>query len=595
MKRTFVVLAIIALIGVFVFPTIFTSNFVYAASNNLIVSQTVEVMYSGHISITDVIRFQGSSAADVNTLPNDFTMGLPNKYAPYILDVKAFNPNSTLPVTRDVPIEGHPEFYGVHIDLTGVAGDSFQVLFILSNSLITQNGDSFQMDYPAYPAFTQVVGTFSEKINLLNTETSISVTKSDGNIDGTSGNRLFLKIDLPAYTNIPALASFVLSTGTLQLTKIPTLDREITVNPSGLINEVDNYRIINSGTQPINTFQLAIPILATDVVVTDQYGRPLTINNGPIKSGSNQRLNVSLTSPLDNGQSIILIAKYNVQTLSEEGSLFKISIDQFPYINYYVDSGTMKLSLPEGASIVAPDAATLNQYGTVTNQGFQKIFTINRQGVTFQDQSIPGLGSLFIAYDYNPIWASTSVTFIAFAGAIVAVIAVLLLKKRQVAEKPLPKISSSKIKTEEATSTGKGTPDKIHDLNEAYEERANVSEEIKALDARVQKNKIPRRQYKIQHQALQNRTVNLNKKIGDLKDSIRTLGPEFADLIRQLDQADENLVDEDENLDTLEEQRSRGEVSNDEYHESLDKFQRKKDKTLGAINGILLRLREKMR
>jgi hypothetical protein len=595
MKRTFVVLAIIAFIGVFVFPTVFTLNFVYAASNNLIVSNTVEVMYSGHISITDVIRFAGSSAADVNTLPNDFTMGLPNKYAPYILDVKAFNPNITLPLTRNVPIEGHPEFYGVHIDLTGVEGDSFQVLFILSNSLITQNGDSFQMDYPAYPAFTQVVGTFSEKINLPTTDTSISVTKSDGNIDGTSGNRLFLKTDLPAYTNIPALASFVMSTGTLQLTKIPTLDREITANPSGLINEVDNYRIINSGTQPITTFQLAIPILATDVTVTDQYGRPLTINNGPIKSGSNQRLNVSLTSPLDSGQSIILIAKYNVQILSEEGSLFKISIDQFPYINYYVDSGTMKLSFPEGASIVAPDVATLNQYGSVTNQGFQKIFTINRQGVTFQDQSIPGLGSLFIAYDYNPIWASTSVTFIAFAGAIVAVIAVLLLKKRQVAEKPLPKISSSKIKTEEAPSTGKGTPDKIHDLNEAYEERANVSEEIKALDARVQKNKIPRRQYKIQHQALQNRTVNLNKKIVDLKNSMRNLGPEFADLMRQLDQADENLVDEDENLDTLEEQKSRGEISNDEYRESLDKFQRKKDKTLGAINGILLRLREKMR
>ena len=89
--------------------------------------------------------------------------------------------------------------------------------------------------------------------------------------------------------------------------------------------------------------------------------------------------------------------------------------------------------------------------------------------------------------------------------------------------------------------------------------------------------------------------MNLNKKIGDLKNSLRTLGPEFADLIHQLDQADENLAEEDENLDTLEEQKSRGEISNDEYHESLDKFQRKKDKTLGAINGILLRLREKMR
>jgi hypothetical protein len=592
MKRIFAVLAIIALLGVFIIPTVFNSNYAYAQSNNPItnVGHTVEILYSGHILITDVIRYAGISISE-NTMPNELTMALPAKYAPYLLEVKAFNNNITIPITSGVTIEGHPELYGFHVDLAGAQGDSFQVSFILSNNLITQNGESYTLDYPAYPVFLEQVSFVSSEIKFPSGSSPLNFTiaKSDGNLKTTT----YTKTSQPAYTSVPALATFFISKGTLQLTQIPTLTREVHVSPSGSISETDTYRIINNSTGTISSFQLGAPLFAEGITVTDEFGQDLVINGGPIVSGSNTRLNVTLASPLFKGQIITLIAHYTEESAAESGSSYLANIEQFPYIDYYVDSGTMKLYLPEGATIVAPNAATLNQIGTVTNQGFQKILTINRQGITFQDYSIPGLGYIPIIYDYNPVWSALTATFIAFGISVVAVIIVLVLRKRQTAEKPLPKPSLS-TKTEEHATTGKGTYDKIEDLNEAYEERINVVEEMDALDARVQKNKIPRRQYKTQHQALQHRYESLNKKISHLKDSLRSLGPDFADLMKQLDQADDNLTSSEEDLKTLEDQKGRGEISNEEYHESLNNYQRKKDKAQGSINGILLRIREKI-
>ncbi|MCW4025790.1 MAG: hypothetical protein NWF01_12295 [Candidatus Bathyarchaeota archaeon] len=598
MKRIIAVLAIIALLGVFIYPTMFTSN-VYAQTSYPIstVGHTVEIMYSGHIAITDIIRFGSSSSSVNNTLPSTFTMALPVEFAQHLLKVRAFTNDLTLPVTQNVPIDGHSELYGFRIDLAGAEGDNFRIVFIFENSLISQNETTYTMSYPAYPIFTQDVGGFvSSEIELPSsiTPTNMTIIKSDGQVNQTT----YRVSSLAAFTNIPATAEFFLTSGSLQLSQVPTLTRKVTINPSGVLDIIDTYKIVNNSPESIATFQLGVPLSASNIIVKDGSGRELSFNN-PSISGSYQRLNVSLPSPLVTGQSLSLTAQYNSQEVAESGSIYLVTAEVFPYFEYYVDLATVSFYLPTGAQILSPLVNEADE-ATLTNQGYQQILTITIQGVSFEDHSVPNdgiisYGVIPLVYAYNIIWSSFEATFVAFIGISIVVIIVILLRKRQASasERSMQKIAPEK-KTGEHPTAGQKLHDKIDSLTDAYEEKTTITEEIKALNYRVQKNKIPRRQYKTQHQALEHRLENLNKRIENIKGILRNSGSDYATLMRQLDRADENLADSEADLTKLEGQKARGEISLDTYRESQSKYEKERDKAQGTINGILLRLREKM-
>jgi uncharacterized membrane protein len=554
-------------------------------------------MFSGHIAITDFIRFSSSSSAINDTLPSSFTMALPIEYSQHLLKVMAFTNDLTLPVTQNVPISGHPELYGFRIDLTGASGDNFRIVFILNNDLMTQNGDVFTFNYPAYPIFTENVGGFvSSEIKLPSgiTQNNITITKSDGQINQTT----YRVSSLAAYTSISAQAELSLTPGSLQLAQIPTLDREVQISPAGVTTAVDTYKIINQSPESIHTFQIGVPIYATNIVVKDGYGSELSFN-GPLISGSYQRLNVTLPSPLMEGQSLNLMVEYNGKEVAESGSNYLVTAEVFPFFEFYVDSLTVNFYLPEGAQLVFPIMDDTNQV-TLTNQGYQQILTVTTQGISSEDHSIPNdgiisYGVIPMGYTYNIIWSSLEATFIAFICTAIIVIIVLISRKRKssASEHPIQKTVAVQKKTSEQ-QTGKSLAEKIETLSDAYAELSVIKEEIKTLDARAQKNKIPRRQYKAQRQGLEHRSENLVKKINNIKGFLQNAGSDYAYLMKQLDRAEEKLADAETNLTKIDAQKMRGEISVDEYRESQDNYEREQDKAQGSINGILLRLREKM-
>jgi len=65
--------------------------------------------------------------------------------------------------------------------------------------------------------------------------------------------------------------------------------------------------------------------------------------------------------------------------------------------------------------------------------------------------------------------------------------------------------------------------------------------------------------------------------------------------MRQLDSSEEDLLDADENIKSLESRQKTGEISLETYKEEIGDYQKQKDKAESTINGILLRLREKTR
>lgn len=152
----------------------------------------------------------------------------------------------------------------------------------------------------------------------------------------------------------------------------------------------------------------------------------------------------------------------------------------------------------------------------------------------------------------------------------------------------LPKTATPKLSTSHS-------PANTQAFTSAYEEKTRIASELKLLDARAQKNKIPRRQYKLQKRRLEARFAALTKEITESKAILRGTSSNYAGLIRQLDTAEAELNEAEKGNKNVESRFKSGALSAEEHKKLLADYQRQKDKAETTINGILLRLREETR
>jgi septal ring factor EnvC (AmiA/AmiB activator) len=94
---------------------------------------------------------------------------------------------------------------------------------------------------------------------------------------------------------------------------------------------------------------------------------------------------------------------------------------------------------------------------------------------------------------------------------------------------------------------------------------------------------------------LEVRLDHVSKNIVELKRIFRNARGVYANLARQLDIAEAELIDIERNIRTIEVRHMRGELPLEAYKRSLAAYERRREKTEAAINGILLRIREETR
>ncbi|MEM2999315.1 MAG: hypothetical protein QXX34_02175 [Candidatus Bathyarchaeia archaeon] len=539
------------------------------------IDHQVEVLYSGHVIIRDTIRLSGQ-------LTGDFLIGFPYKYGPYVLKGMAYDDYTVFPISLGVQLEGRSGFYGAKISFPQGAPQVFTVAFILSNNLVSQNSNEFTLDFPAYPSLVKNVASCNVTLILPEAVQNITITKNDGEVQTTS----FIKENLAAFTYSPATATFSFSEVGIQIISVKQLTRQVEITAKGEIAVSDRYRITNNSTTSISSFKVGLPPAASNVVVKDEFGRTLTTSIQADDSNA-QFVTITLASPLNSGVSTFLSVDYTMShASSEQSTLFTLNFDLYPSLNCYIDKVTVTFILPEGARFLEPTLSSIEPSSSLIREVFQETLTINREGVSKIEREVPSEDSVRIKYEYNPLWASFRPTV--WMWALMAVGAVILaIWRRPKAAAPL------------MVATPKPSvilsPDQLRAFNEAYEEKSKLSLELKLIEERAQKGKIPRRRYKVQRKTLETRIETLNKNISELKALFRRAGGIYADLVRQLDIAETELVEIATNLRTIEVRHSRGELPLEEYKRAVADHQRRKEKAEATINGILLRLREELR
>ena len=599
-KRTNAILLIITFLLLAILPIAFPSGTVSGQTNGYNIEKVdhqIQIMFSGHVVVIDTIHISGQ-------ITDSFMIGLPYKYSADVLNGIAYDDSHIYQMNLGVQLGDHSGFYGATVDFNGNSPSVFTVAFVLSNRLITEQGSGVSsLDFPAYPSLTKDVGTCNVTITFPSSPTTITVTKDDGIVK----DAVFTKTNLPAYTYSPATASFQVPTGTLQLTTISSLNRQISIDPTGKVTASDSYRIINNSTALMSSFVITLPPEATNIVVRDQ-SRTLATNIAGSASGNILLANATLVTFLSGGQSTVLIAQYDLPSAKLQGSNFILSdFKLFPEFVYYVNQATITITPPEGATIVNPQISELDSSSTLTRQTYQDILTVTKDGLSYLDYIVPQQNSIQLSFDYNPAWVAFRPTFWASFLAVVGCLAVVLIRRRKPKEETYAdkterlsslesaQTTSIQIKGSEAKVGQHISADNIREFIDAYADKKQLNSELKSMDSKAQKGKIPRRQYKVQRSAIEIRLENINRNIERTKQTFRASTGSYADLVKQLDLAEADLVEAEENIKNLESQQSTGEISLEVFKRNIGDYQKQRDKAESAINGILLRLREKIR
>ena len=562
------------------------------------VDHQVQVMYSGHVVILDTIHVSGQ-------VTDGFMIGLPYKYSANVLEGFAYDDTHVYQLNLGVQLGEISGFYGATVDFNGNTPSVFTVAFILSNSLITEQSSGYTLDFPAYPSLAKDVGTCNVTISFPGVPTTLTVTKDDGTVN----NAAYTKTNLPAYTYSVGSASFQLPSGTLQLTTISSLNRKITIDPTGKVTVADNYRIISNSTTTLKSFVATLPFDASNVALRDEFGRALATHLDFSATENILLANATLITFLTSGQSTLLTAQYNLPSATIQGSNYILSdFKLFPNFIYYVNQATITFAPPEGATIVSPQATSLDSTSTLTRQTYQDILTITKDGLSYVDYLVPQQNSIQLSFDYNPVWVSLRPTFWASLLAVVGCIAVFFVRRHNPKEETYAekteRLSTLETESTAAVPQAKGAELKIsqyasagniREFIDAYEDKKQLIAELKSMDVKAQKGKIPRRQYKVQRNAIEVRLEGINRNIARTKENLKGTTGGYADLVKQLDLAEEDLAEAEENIKTLESRQSTGEISLEVYKRSIGDYQKQRDKAESAINGILLRLREKIR
>ena len=596
LKRTFGLLLALTFSLLVIFP-IASIGVVGAQTGGYTIDQVdhqIQIMYSGHIVVLDTIRVSGQ-------VTDDFTIGLPFQYSADVLEGFAYDSAHLYQLNLGVQMQSDQgTFYGAQVDFNGNSPSVFTVAFILSNELVTESTDYFILNYPAYPSLTSTVGKCNVNLVFPGGASSLTITKDDGEIYTGS----YTKSNLPAYTYSVGSADFLVPTGTLQLSTVTTMDHQITIDQTGKVNAVDTYHITNDASM-LSAFVLSLPLEAQNIAVSDGVGKSLSFVTSTSVANNLKLANATVSTFLAKGQTTTLIARYELPSATIQGSNYVLPNFQiFPRFSYYVNQATATFTPPEGATIVTPQASELSESSTLTRSTYQDVLSITHLGLSYVDYLTPEPRILQLSYNYNPIWVSFRPTFWAALLAVVGCIGAVVYRRRKPKEITYAERAERLENQREIASTGKPVQAKVSqhismgDIEEFlsdYEDRKQLQNELHSMDIRAQKGKIPRRQYKVQRQTIEIRVEGINKSIERKKSKFRSHTGVYGDLVKQLDLAEEDFAEAEDNIKNLEARQSSGEISLETYKRSIGDYQKKRDKAESAINGILLRLREKVR
>ena len=549
------------------------------------VNHTIQIQDGGLVIINDTLHLSSES----DGLLRNFSLGFPYKIndteiidaLDYSFAYDASNPDTWFEVELDTGLGGLG-FYGVNVIFPepvniSNGGCDLTVVFVFSNLISSETEDLYDLNFPLYPSLIQnatvcnvtvilppdahySTGTFDEKkLDFYN------ITLGDSQI------LKHAKTPLNSFAYEPAWLTFHAHTHEPEppflLVDVNEIKREITLDQWRGIQLSDSYYITNRRPSMKN-IKLGLPEGAYDLAVRDEIGRLATLTE-------KETVIVSLRETLQKDGAGKFFLSYRIpweKCISQHNGLnYNMTFTFFEEFNWTIRKLTVSITLPQGAEFQLSNSHNPH---SIEKSVFQETVTFTFFNVTpLQDLNFN------LTYGYLVFWASFYPTL--WMGVLVIVACTIAFLWR--VPKP-PAVPMAPVPPEDLRSFVKG-----------YEGKTRILSELESMEQRLRKGRIPRRRYKVRKKMLEGRLSTLSRDLSDLREKIRTAGPKYANIMRQIEVAETMLEGVETDIRRVEARYRRGEISKGAYGRLLEEYHRRRERANTTIDGVLLRLREEIR
>jgi len=566
------------------------------------VDHFVTILDAGTVVINDTIELSAKPGKTA-TLAN-YSLGFPYRYKYRLAYVFAFNtanPPQQFNVTLDTGLNSTLGYYGVTvvfpsggIQLTDSQSFRFTTVFVFSNTILSstythpreaQPGQPAQnvtepvltLDYPAYPSlpqnasFVNVTIFCPPKAPYVDGDPSFLTIR--GSLD--TGQILVRTQDsLEELASFLGWMNFTSQDNIYRVATIDALDRRVEIDGWGNILVTEDYEITSGMLQLLTGIRVRLPQGAQNVSAWDIRGKAITV---ALADKNTTTYTISFGTTLDLGDSTEFKLIYRLPRtdyLSETGlGDFDLDFPSTRNLNRVAARLTTSISLPEGAS--------LKQFASQGVKEYTRQSGVLQEKIVFTAYNVSVLNDLdfTIAYSYSLFWESFRPTLWVTAIVAVAVVVALVWRAPKPAVMaPLPGVG---VKTQTLSS-----------LVSSYEDKTRILRELDSLESQVRKGRLPRARYKARRRMLESQLSRINRDMADLKQKVKSAGPKYADIIRELEIAESELQGIEAEARRIEAQYRRGELSLEAYKRLLDQNNKRKERAKTIIDGALLRLSE---
>ena len=355
------------------------------------------------------------------------------------------------------------------------------------------------------------------------------------------------------------------------------INREITLGEMGRVHLSDSY-YITSKVENLDTIKICLPQGACNVSANDAMGS-LRVVSEEKNETTYTNATITLRITLKEGEAGRFTVAYHLPRESYVDQYswcdFNLTFTFFERFNWTIRRLTVSVILPAGAEYVSSSVQTprYSEGRKIQKGTFQETVIFALDNVTRFDD----LG-FTVAYRYLIFWASFHPTL--WMGVLVAIVCTVALLRRA----PKPLVSVVPLPSEV-----------IRRFAGAYEDKTRILLELKSMEQRVRKGRIPRRRYKVQRKTLEGRLSVLSRDLTDLREEIRAAGPRYADVMGRIEVAETELEGVEEDIRRVETRYRRRELSSEAYRKLLEEYRRRKERAETTLDGLLLRLREEIR
>ncbi len=345
-----------------------------------------------------------------------------------------------------------------------------------------------------------------------------------------------------------------------------TVKREITLDEGRSILVTNTYSITNLGDQ-IDTMELGYPKDAYDIKVRDEMGN-LEV------SERSETLSISLRQTVLTDQKLMLFLVYHLPwedyITQQNGMNYRLHFTFYEEFNWTIGELTVSIKLPEGAEFQSssPSPQDSDKSGLYDTATFVFLNVTSSEDLNFE-----------INYRYLLFWSSL------YPTVWVMVLAVILSAFAILWKAPKPS----------TTMVIPVPPDELRKFVKVYEEKTRIKSELESMKERLQKGRISRRRFKVRKKMLDGRLSTLSRDLSSLHDEIRSGGPKYANMMRQIEVAETNLEGAERDIQRVEIRYKRGEVSKGAYGKLIDEYKRRSEEAEATIDGVILRLKEEIR